>query len=121
MRGAATLDRLCGWLVAMFGAVHLFVGRASFTAPTTQRIWFASAGFLLIVTGLANVAAQGSGSRMQTLAGLAGSISILILGALIAKADPHLLREPQTLVLLALGAFLTIMRLRGLAYRGRRW
>jgi uncharacterized membrane protein HdeD (DUF308 family) len=120
MRGTRSLDLLCGWLVAILGIVHLAVGRAVFTAPTISRIWFASAGFLLIVTGLANVAAVGQGGRAQNGAGLAGSLSILALGALIARSDPALLRQPQTLALLALGVFLTIQRLRGLAYRGRR-
>ena len=120
MAGTRLLDKACAWLVAILGIVHLAVGRAVFTAPTTQRIWFASAGFLLIVTGLANLAAQGKAGRMQNAAALAGSASILILGALIARSDPHLLREPQTLVLLALGAFLTVQRLRGVAYSGRR-
>ena len=112
------LDKACASLVALLGVVHLAVGRAAFTAPNPQRIWFASAGFLLIVTGLANLAAQGKVDRAQTSAALVGSASILILGALIARSDPHLLWQPQTLVLLALGAFLTAMRLRALAYRG---
>ena len=121
MAGIRSLDRLCAALVAILGVVHLYFGRAAFTAPTTAGVWFASAGFLLIVTGLANLAASEGASRMQTLAALAGSVAILILGFLISRADPHLLREPQTLVLLALGAFLTLMRLRALARRGRRW
>src|SRR3954463_1504635 len=120
MVGTRFLDKACAWLVAIIGVVHLAVGRAVFTAPTTQRIWFASAGFLLIVTGLANLAAHGSRDRIQNVAALAGSASILILGALIARSDPHVLRQPQTLVLLALGAFLTLQRLRALAYSGRR-
>src|SRR4051812_7525101 len=120
MRGTRSLDLICGWLVTVLGILHLAVGRAVFTAPTISRIWFASAGFLLIVTGLANVAAAAKTDRAQNGAGLAGSLSILVLGALIARSDPALLRQPQTLVLLALGAFLTIRRLRMLAYRGRR-
>jgi uncharacterized membrane protein HdeD (DUF308 family) len=119
MRGASFLDLVCAWLVALLGVVHLVVGRAVFTAPTTPRIWFASAGFLLIVTGLANVGAHGKADRSANGAGLAGSASILVLGVLIARSDPDLLRQPQTLVLLALGAFLTIQRLRAFT-RGRR-
>src|SRR5689334_11678681 len=107
MRGAAFLDLVAGWLVALLGLLHLAVGRAVFTAPTTSRVWFASAGFLLIVTGLANVAAHGRADRAQNGAALAGSVSILVLGASIARSDPGLLWQPQTLVLLALGAFLT--------------
>ena len=111
------LDKACAVLVAILGVVHLAVGRAAFTAPNPQRIWFASAGFLLIVTGLANLAAQGKVERAQTGAALAGSASILILGALIARSDPHLLWQPQTLVLLFLGAVLTTRRLQALADR----
>src|SRR6476620_4763442 len=119
MRGASFLDLVCAWLVALLGLLHLAVGRAVFTAPTNARIWFASAGFLLIVTGLANVAAHGKADRAQNGAALAGSLSILILGGLIARSDPGLLWQPQTLVLLALGALLTVQRLQGLS-RGRR-
>jgi uncharacterized membrane protein HdeD (DUF308 family) len=119
MRGAAFLDLVCAWLVALVGVLHLAVGRAVFVAPTTGRIWFASAGFLLIVTGLANVAAHGKADRAQNGAGLAGSLAILVLGGLIARSDPGLLWQPQTLLLLALGAFLTVQRLRMLT-RGRR-
>src|SRR4051812_15667633 len=119
MHRASFLDLVSAWLVALLGILHLAVGRAVFTAPTTPRIWFASAGFLLIVTGLANVAAHGKADRSQNGAALAGSASILVLGLLIARSDPDLLRQPQTLVLLALGAFLTIQRLRALT-RGRR-
>ena len=119
MRGASFLDLVAAWLVALLGLIHLAVGRAVFVAPTSARIWFASAGFLLIVTGLANVAAHGKADRAQNGAALAGSASILILGALIARSDPGLLRQPQTLVLLALGALLTSQRLLALT-RGRR-
>jgi uncharacterized membrane protein HdeD (DUF308 family) len=119
MRSASFLDLVAAWLVALLGIVHLAVGRAVFTVPTTPRIWFASAGFLLIVTGLANVSAHGKADRAANGAGLAGSASIILLGALIARSDPDLLRQPQTLVLLALGGFLTIQRLRAFT-RGRR-
>ena len=120
MRSASSfLDLVCAWLVALLGVLHLFVGRAVFMAPTTERIWFASAGFLLIVTGLANVAAHGKADRAANGAALAGNVSILLLGLLIARSDPDLLRQPQTLVLLALGGFLAIQRLRAFT-RGRR-
>src|SRR3954466_13844797 len=103
MRGASFLDLVCGWLVALLGLLHLAVGRAVFTAPTTGRVWFASAGFPLVVTGVANAAAPGKADRAQNGGAVAGSVSILVLGALIARSDPALLRQPQTLVLLALG------------------
>ena len=111
------VDRAAAWLVCILGIVHLGVGYAVFIAPNERRIWFASAGFLLIVTGLANLAAQGTGSRMQSAAAAVGSMSILVIGALIAIADPDLLAQPQTLTLLALGLLLTVQRSRELLGR----
>ncbi len=106
------LDKAAAWLVCILGVVHLAVGHAVFTEPNERRIWFASAGFLLIVTGLANLGAQGGGTRMQSLAAAAGGLSILVIGALLAVADRGLLFQPQTLTLLALGVLLTVQRLR---------
>jgi uncharacterized membrane protein YecN with MAPEG domain len=108
------VDKASAWLVCIIGALHLAVGHAAFTAPSEPRTWFASAGFLLVVTGLANIAAQGGTGNMQNAAALAGSSSILILGALIAMSDRNLLTQPQTLVLLALGLILTVQRMRGI-------
>ena len=107
-------DKLAAWLVCILGAVHLVVGHAVFTDPNERRIWFASAGFLLIVTGLANVGAQSGGTRMQSLAAAVGNLSILVIGVLLALADRELLTQPQTLTLLALGLFLSVNRLREL-------
>ena len=107
-------DKVAAWLVCILGAVHLAVGRAVFTDPNERRIWFASAGFLLIVTGLANVGAQSGGTRMQSVAAIVGNLSILAIGFLLALADRELLTQPQTLTLLALGLFLTVNRLREL-------
>lgn len=107
-------DKGAAWLVCLLGAAHLAVGHAVFIEPNERRIWFASAGFLLIVTGLANLGAQAGGSRMQSLAAAAGSASILVIGALLAFADPNLLIQPQTFTLLALGLLLTVNRLREL-------
>jgi divalent metal cation (Fe/Co/Zn/Cd) transporter len=69
---------------------------------------------LLVVTGLANIAAQYGTGKMQHAVALVGSSSILILGALIAMSDRNLLIQPQTLVLLVLGLILTVQRIRGL-------
>jgi hypothetical protein len=66
---------------------------------------------------LADLGAQDGGSRMQSLAAAAGSLSILVIGALIAFADPDLLAQPQTLTLLALGLLLTVNRLREMVTR----
>lgn len=110
-------DKIAAWLVCLLGAAHLAVDHAVFTEPNERRVWFASAGFLLIVTGLANLAAQGGATRMQSLAAAAGSSSILVIGALLALADPDLLTQPQTLTLLALGLILTFCRLRELTTR----
>ena len=106
-----TADKFAAWLVCLLGVAHLAVGHAVFIEPTDRRIWFASAGFLLIVTGLANLGARDAGSRIQSLAAAIGSLSIVVLGALLAQADPNLLMQPQTLTLIALGIFLTTCRL----------
>ena len=113
-------DKVAAWLVCILGIAHLAVGHAVFIEPTERRIWFASAGFLLIVTGLANLGAQGGERRVQSLAAAVGSLSIVVLGALLARADPNLLTQPQTLTLLALGVVLTAFRLRDLTARDRR-
>ncbi len=105
-------DKAAAWLVCILGVVHLAVGHAVFIEPNERRIWFAAAGFLLIVTGLANLGAQAGRTRMQSLAAAAGGLSILVIGALLALADPDLLIQPQTLTLLALGLLLTVQRLR---------
>ena len=110
-------DKAAAWLVCILGVAHLAVGHAVFIEPNERRIWFASAGFLLIVTGLANLGAQGGGTRMQSLAAAAGGLSILVIGALLAWADRDLLVQPQTLTLLALGLFLTVQRLREVVTR----
>jgi hypothetical protein len=111
------LDRLAALLVALFGLLHLFVGRAVLADPTNPRIWFAAGGFLLVTTGLANLAASYRPGRLAGAAALSGNLALLILGALIAKGDPGLLREPQTIALLAIGAFLSLMRAREMALR----
>ncbi len=108
------VDTVAGWLVCIIGVLHLAVGRAAFTAPSEPRVWFAAAGFLLVVTGLANIAAQGATGKMPQVAALAGSSSILVIGTLIAVSDRDLLTQPQTLVLLALGLILTVQRLRAI-------
>ncbi len=105
-------DKAAAWLVCILGVAHLAVGHAVFIEPNEKRIWFAAAGFLLIVTGLANLGAQAGRTRMQSLAAAAGGLSILVIGALLALADPDLLIQPQTLTLLALGLLLTVQRLR---------
>lgn len=111
-------EKLAGWLVCLLGLAHVVVGHAVFLEPTERRIWFASAGFLLIVTGLANLGVQGGSGLMHILAAAMGSLSILVIGVLLAAADQRLLAQPQTLVLLALGLLLTVQRLRSLARLG---
>jgi peptidoglycan/LPS O-acetylase OafA/YrhL len=106
------IDCIAAALLCLFGLLHLAVGRAVFAEPTNPRIWFAAGGFLLITTGLANLAASGRPTRLQGAAALSGNLALLILGALIARGDPGLLREPQTLLLLAIGLFLTARRVR---------
>jgi uncharacterized membrane protein YecN with MAPEG domain len=93
-------------LICLLGLVHLGFGFNAFVQPTEPRIWFASAGFLLIVTGLCNLAAERTADRLIAVAALTGNASILILGSLFAVATPDVLAEPQSLLLIALGLFL---------------
>ena len=85
------VDRAAALLVLPLGLAHLAVGRAAFLDPTEPRIWFASAGLLLIVTGLANLAAVGARTGLQHLAGLSGGVSILVVGALLRALRPRAL------------------------------
>lgn len=105
-------DQSAAVLVGLIGLTHLAVGHRAFTSPTESRVWFVSAGFLLVTTGLANSACtNGRPTRLQSLTAASGALAILVLGALIAAADRDLLFAPQTLVLLALGLFLAVRRL----------
>jgi hypothetical protein len=114
------LDRAAACAVCILGFAHLVVGRAAFVAPTEGRIWFAAAGFLLLVTGIANLAAARESNWLTAAAAGVGSVSILVIGALLARIDPDLLAQPQTLVLLGIGLLLTIQRARGLSVAMRR-
>jgi hypothetical protein len=113
------VDKVAGALVGLIGVVHLAVGHGAFTAPTQHGIWFLSAGFLLVTTGLANLAASNRPTLLQCLAAASGSLAVLILGGLMARSNPELLKAPQTLALLGLGLLLTALRLRDLV-RNRR-
>jgi hypothetical protein len=73
-----------------------------------------SAGLLLLVIGLANLAAQAQATRMNSVTGAVGGISILAVGTLLALANGSTLVQPQTLVLRAVGAVLTVRRLQKL-------
>ena len=108
-------DRIAGLLVVGLGTLHLIVGRKAFTAPTEPRIWFASAGLLLIVTGLANLAAGRGRSRGAVVTALAGNGSILLMGVMLLAASPALRTEPQTWLLLGIGGWLSYRRLRELS------
>ena len=104
------IDRAAAVLVGLFGVAHVFVGRQAFFEPTERGVWFLSAGFLLITAALTNYAR----ARLQivptgvALAALGGSLSILVCGALLGLASADLLNQPQSLLLLALGALLTL-------------
>jgi hypothetical protein len=111
---SVVLDRVAAVLVGLIGCVHLAVGARAFAAPSQHGVWFLSAGFLLITTGLANLACSRGASPLQSLAGASGALAILILGGLIAASDRDLLLAPQTLALLGLGLLLSGLRLREL-------
>ena len=115
------VDKAAAWLVCLFGIAHLAVGYTVFIEPTERRVWFASAGFLLMLTGLANLAAQAQATRMSSLTGAVGSGSILVIGTLLALTNSNILAQPQTLVLLALGFVLTARRLRELSVKTERF
>jgi len=106
------IDRIAAGLVLLFGLLHLAIGHKAFVSPTEAGIWFASGGFLLVTTGLANLAAAGARSRLQSAAAASGNAAILIIGALLARGKLALLLEPQTILLLAIGLLLTTLRLR---------
>jgi len=110
------VDQVAAVLVALFGAAHLAAGYGAFVSPTERGVWFLSAGFLLVVTGLANLARARAAirNRLQSLAALGGSLAILISGALIAASSPALLFAPQSIALIALGFLLTVFSLRDL-------
>lgn len=114
------VDKASAWLVCLLGVVHLAVGYSVFVEPTERRVWFMSAGFLLTVTGLANLAAQAHVTRMSSLTAAVGSASILAIGILLALANSDILAQPQTLILLALGLVLAARRLRELRVRTER-
>jgi hypothetical protein len=91
------VDRIAAVLVALLGGLHLAVGAHAFAAPTQRGVWFLSAGFLLITTGLGNLACSKGASPLQSLAAASGSLAILILGGLLGAADRHLLLAPRPL------------------------
>lgn len=109
------VDKAAAWLVFLLGILHLAVGYAVFIQPTERRVWFMSAGLLLVMIGLANLAAQAHSTRMNSLTGAVGGASILMVGTLLGFAHAGTLAQPQTLVLLALGIVLTARRLRELS------
>ena len=113
------MNKIASAFVILIGLLHLGVGRAAFVTPTERGVWFVSAGFLLVTTGLANMASSTGSSKLQIAAAASGSLAILILGVLIASASPELLLAPQTIVLLGLGSVLSGLRLRDLLLPSR--
>ena len=100
------VDKAAAWLVCLLGLAHLAVGYLVFIEPTERRVWFMSAGLLLIVIGLANLTAQAHANRMNSLTGAVGGASILMVGTLLTLANANILAQPQTLILLVLGLVL---------------
>ncbi|WP_425988103.1 hypothetical protein [Brevundimonas sp. TWP2-3-2] len=110
------IDQIAAVLVALFGVAHLAVGHQAFVSPTERGVWFLSAGFLLVVTALANLARARASSRtrLQSLTALSGSVAILVSGALIAASRPDLLFAPESIALISLGILLAGFSLRDL-------
>jgi hypothetical protein len=111
------VDKAAAWLVFVFGVAHLAVGHAVFIAPTERRVWFMSAGLLLVMTSLANFAAQAHPTRLNSLTAAFGGSAIMLAGALLAAANPNIMAQPQALVLLGLGLVLTVQRMRTFGVR----
>jgi len=113
------IDRVAASLVLLFGLAHLAAGDRAFLEPSEPGVWFLSAGFLLILIGMANLACatRAPAPRLAVATGLAGGLSILVVGALLAAAAPASMTSPQALVLLALGLVLTALRARQLLAR----
>ena len=107
-------DKAAAWLVCLLAIAHLTIGYHVFIEPTERRVWFMSAGLLLLVIGLANLAAQAQTTRMNSVTGAVGGMSILAVGTLLALANASISVQPQTLVLLVVGVVLTVRRLQDL-------
>ena len=115
------LDQAAALVVALVGLIHLAVGREAFLSPSERGVWFVSAGFLMLTTGLANLACAGARpSRLHSLAAASGALAVLILGGLLAAADRQLLLAPQTLVVFVLAGFLSVRRLGEIVRADRR-
>lgn len=102
--------RIAATLVLLFGMAHLAVGHRVFLAPTERGVWFLSAGLLLILIGLSNLAVAGraAASRLAVATALFGSLSILLVGSLLVVAAPDSMASPQAVALLILGLVLAI-------------
>jgi hypothetical protein len=102
------IARSAAMLVLLFGVAHVAVGHRVFLAPTERGVWFLSAGLLLIVIGLSNLAVAGraAASRLAVATALFGNLSILLVGSLLIVATPDSMAAPQAIALLVLSLLL---------------
>ena len=101
-----TIDQLLALGILIIGAIHIWTGLGVFLAPAEDAVWFLSAGLLGVVAGFANLARtfDKEPHAFGVIAAVVGSLSVVLIGVLLAMADPSLLGSPASLSVLALGA-----------------
>jgi hypothetical protein len=105
-----TLDIILGWLLILFGAVHLSLTRKVHPDIDINAIWFASGGLLIIAIGALNLlrVAYSSVAKGVYVVSVVANVVLLVLMLLIATLVP-MRSNPQVLVGLILAALLTAL------------
>ncbi len=114
------LDQVAAALILLTGIAHVAVGHRAFTETTEARVWFLSAGLMGITSGLANLARARSErpSRLLALAGLSGSLGMVLVGVLMQRTpDPPPL-GPASIAVFAVGFIAAAFALRDLSRPG---
>jgi hypothetical protein len=103
-----TLDIVVGWLLIVFGAVHISLTRRVHPDIDSNAIWFASGGLLIIAIGALNLlrVAYSSVAKGTYVVSVIANIVLLVLMLFIATRVP-MRSNPQVLVGLILAALLT--------------
>ena len=102
------IDIIVGWLLIVFGAVHLSLTRRVHPDIDINAIWFVSGGLLIIVIGVLNLlrVAYGSVAKGVYVVSVIANIVLLALMLFIATLLP-IRGNPQVLVGLILAVLLT--------------
>jgi len=110
------IDQIAAITVVLVGALHLVVGAGVLTRPTERGVWFFSAGLLGVTAGLANLARAGlrQPSALVTLAALSGSLSLAVIGLLLAAAMGSAFLTGPSIVVLCLALLLAAFGMRDL-------